>query len=597
MAIRRRISSDTALIRSVEIAYFRSFYKVVFQPTRRINVLFGENDTGKSNVMRALNIFFNGLVGDGYEFDFDIDLSTKRRSEAGGGGDVRKFVYVKVVFRTPAAHRDALGEEFYVKRTWSQTTGVDFRQEMSGHIDTPGKQQSLTKFPSKIKFKYIPAVKDRDVYEKFLIDTYNAISQADAFSSALAAFTEEIRNQTGDLSERLGKSLGMTSALAPPTDLADLFGSLDFETLIAGGSTMSLLRQRGDGVQARHIPELMAFAAEKDTRSFHIWGIEEPENSLSMNSAMSAAKRLRALASDPKVQVFITTHSPAFYSLDGADVAKFFLRRQGEEVAVLDGTSSDTLALMNFMGDDFYLPLVAEGLREAEQRAATLGASVAALERRIVEAQRPILFVEGPSEVVILEELARLAGMGDLFDLVSLDGTSHAERLSSITQPLLAKLLAGRRGFVLLDSDKAGRDALPKNVDRSAVSQRWIKSSNDIYWRTLPPTAEARAAFAAAGVQDVSGVGASLEDCFPAATKVRAMHARALALGQPRDFMRTRADLFAVGDALQHHDHQFYTRQIEQGTKVRFARWLVQNGHANCDTLARILAEMRALLS
>lgn len=596
MARRRKDDQGLGLIKSVEVAYFRSFYKVNFYPAKQINIFFGENDTGKSNVMRALNLFFNGNLGDGNDFDFDIDLSTKRRDEAGAGGDVRKFVYVKIVFRAPPAHREALGSEFYVKRTWSQTTGLEFRQEVSSNINTPGKQQSLTKFLSKIKFKYIPAVKDRDVYENLLIDTYKAISKTEAFGAALAAFTAEIRNQTAALSKRLGHSLGMSSELSPPTDLADLFGSLDFETLIAGGSTMSLLRQRGDGIQARHIPELMAFAAELDSKSFHIWGIEEPENSLSMNSALGSAERLRSLADGPNIQIFITTHSPAFYSLSGDNVAKFFLKSSGDEVNVLDGASSDAMTLMGFMGDKFYLPLVAESLKKAEERAKALEEGASALRAKVAAAERPILFVEGASECLILAEVARVEGVADRFEIVSLDGTSHAERLSSLTQPLVATLLGERRGFVLLDSDKAGRNALPKSLNRAVVRQVWTRGPTDIYWRMLSPTDEARSAFRAAGISDDLVAGVTLEDCYSSEVKGRAIDAGVLALDGPRDFVHTRADLFVVSPALSDGRHKFYLNQINEGTKTRFAKWLIAEGRAACEPLRAVIRELVELL-
>ncbi len=89
MAIRQRLTPvRTGLISAVEVAYFRTFYKVSFDDLGQINVFFGENDTGKSNVMRALNLFFNGYVDSDNEFDLDIDLSTNRANEANTAADI-----------------------------------------------------------------------------------------------------------------------------------------------------------------------------------------------------------------------------------------------------------------------------------------------------------------------------------------------------------------------------------------------------------------------------------------------------------------------------------------------------------------------------
>lgn len=271
MAIRNRFPERSGLISEVEIAYFRSFYKVKIEKLDRLNVFFGENDTGKSNIMRALRHFFYGAAAEQLGFDFDIDFSQSRASEAAGDGDVRRFLYIKVTFRTPASHADALGKEFYVKRTWSPS---GYREDYSRHIERPGQKQSLTKLLSKIAFIYVPAVKGPDVYSELLQEAYNAIAGSEQFSRALTAFTDEIRTQTLSLGQSLNRSLGMSSELSPPTDLEELFGTLDFQTMSGAGTPMSLLKQRGDGVQARHIPEIMAFISEKSEHQYHIWALK-----------------------------------------------------------------------------------------------------------------------------------------------------------------------------------------------------------------------------------------------------------------------------------------------------------------------------------
>lgn len=594
---RPRKVEPAGLIRAIEVRYFRSFYQVSFSPTRKMNIIFGENDTGKSNVMRALNLFFNGETSPFEEFDLDIDLSSRRRGDVEGGNDVRTTVYVKVFFRTPKEHRTALGDEFYVKRTWSPSTGAEPRLDYSTHIKSAGQKNSLTRFLNKTKFTYIPAVKDRNVYAKLLTEAYEAIASSQGFEAALQVFTEEIRNQTRALSERLGVSLGMASALAPPTDLADLFSSLDFETLIGDGGSMSLLKQRGDGIQARHIPELISFVAERDEHAYHVWGIEEPENSLSMNSALAAAKRLRGMVASEKknFQLFITTHSPAFYALEGEDIAKFFLKKSDGDVEVKDGTGRTTVELMEFMGDQFLLPAISEALKAAESRNEELRAARDALSAEIATKNRPLLFVEGPSDATVIGALLRARRMDKRVEVVSLGGANHAGRLSSMTPELVAKLLAGRRGFVLLDADRAGREALPKAVSRDEVRRGWTASANGIHWRCLPTSPEAKAAFAAAGIKGEDAWGAVLEDCYPAALKQAAIDAGAFDFGPPREAVRS-GDLMRVGAALAHPQHRFYLHQIGEQCKTAFAAWLVEAKSANCDILEQVLVELDVLL-
>lgn len=47
------------MIEKIEIQYFRSIYRIVITGVGNINVITGKNDVGKSNVLRALNLFFN----------------------------------------------------------------------------------------------------------------------------------------------------------------------------------------------------------------------------------------------------------------------------------------------------------------------------------------------------------------------------------------------------------------------------------------------------------------------------------------------------------------------------------------------------------
>lgn len=591
MAIKKRFIARGGLISAVEIAYFRSFYKVYISDIDKLNVFFGENDTGKSNVMRAINLFFNGEIDDYNDFDFDIDLSARRASESGAAVDVRKFLYVKIWFRTPSSHRKALGPEFYVKRTWSQSTAPDYRQEFSRHIDTSGKRQSLTKLLDKIAFTYIPAVKSHDVYAGLLRSAYNAISGSVEFSKALTSFTDELRNQTQALGTSLNRSLGMSSELAPPTDLADLFSTLDFQTLATGGDRMSLLKQRGDGIQARHIPEIMSFISEKDAHQHHIWGIEEPENSLSINSALVLAERLKDIAQTDEIQIFITTHSPAFYSLSGTGVKRSFLRAGADDVEVLDGSGQDTEALMGFMGDRFYLPLVAKGVEEARLKADELQEAVTTLKQKIATRDRPLLFVEGPSDEKLFNKLLEKRNAKGALEVVPLGSSSHAAKFATMTEDLIRRILGERTGYVLLDSDRAGREMLPKQINRPDAKRRWIASQNSLLWRLLPASDEAIAAYQAAGVTDSEKQGVCLEDCYSAKVRAEAMRADAYELGPPRPAAH-QTDLFMISDALKDEAHQFYLRSPTPARKQMFVDWLVRTDQVTSPLLDGVLDEI-----
>lgn len=45
------------IIKKIEISYFRSVYSVDLKNVDDLNILIGGNDSGKSNILKALNLF------------------------------------------------------------------------------------------------------------------------------------------------------------------------------------------------------------------------------------------------------------------------------------------------------------------------------------------------------------------------------------------------------------------------------------------------------------------------------------------------------------------------------------------------------------
>lgn len=139
------------LISQIEISYFRSIYKEQLENVKGTNVLFGRNDSGKSNVLRALNLFFNNQTNPGQNFSFERDFCHARLAEAGDPTrDIRKFVYVKLWINTPTSWQPSLGKEFWVKKQWSVTREQDPLLESSIREDR--KQQYLTRFLNRVRF-------------------------------------------------------------------------------------------------------------------------------------------------------------------------------------------------------------------------------------------------------------------------------------------------------------------------------------------------------------------------------------------------------------------------------------------------------------
>ena len=67
------------VIEKIEIKNFRSFdnhqeFNNEIIKANHLNILSGANDSGKSNILRALNLFFNGYTDIETFFDFNSDF-------------------------------------------------------------------------------------------------------------------------------------------------------------------------------------------------------------------------------------------------------------------------------------------------------------------------------------------------------------------------------------------------------------------------------------------------------------------------------------------------------------------------------------------
>lgn len=472
------------IIKSIEIAYFRSLYKERISDVSDLTVIFGRNDSGKSNILRALNLFFNQQTNPNSNFDFDIDFNHTRRLEAEGGDGVRKFIYIKITFNPPPNYRASLGDEFSVKRQWNISSGQVFHQEISRNVPQT-RHQYVTRLLNQIQFHYIPAIKDRRIFSWLFQKIYGIIVSNVDFSKALDRFSGEIQENTGQLFADLEPVLGFKSALAAPKNLTELFGALDVDTMSDDKrQSLSLILQRGDGLQVRHIPEILKFISDNDERKFHVWGFEEPENSLELAAAFDEAKRFIEISKDTNKQLFVTSHSPSFFTINASDASKLFVAKtDGLSVLQRIGENSEQASL-ELMGDNFYLPLISSSVKAAMDEVAGLKASMVSLNERLASGGDPILFVEGVTDKAILE-LAYRKIHGDVVAPFTIEAAGGTQKMKALRAdgPALSVAASGRKILVLTDNDFDGRDLSP-----SSGVGKWESSSNKTSWWMLKPS-------------------------------------------------------------------------------------------------------------
>jgi len=306
-------------IKRMEISNFRSIRDTTLD-TNHMNILVGRNDVGKSNVLRALNLFFNGETDPGVKLAFGQDFCADARV----GKRKARQIEIRLTVKPPPGFRTE--QDIIWMKSWRSESTTPHADSFTYADGSEFESRSKVPFWLKqLRYRYVPAIKGPEYFSELLIALYTTLTATvnESLIGASSSFTSEIQRVTDELAGNLLDRLGFESALKFPHDLSPIFRSLEFET-DAHGNPISLAN-RGDGIKNRHIPAMLYFLARQENankaqgspRIDTIWGYEEPENNLEMFAAFEMAKEM--LEYSPLIQMFITTHSPAFYNVSSLD--------------------------------------------------------------------------------------------------------------------------------------------------------------------------------------------------------------------------------------------------------------------------------------
>lgn len=492
-----------ASIKSVHIENFRSIQSIDVNFSQ-LSVLVGRNDCGKSNILRALNLFFNGQTNPGIGFNFSEDynfFAPSRNRKA-------KEILVRVEIALPETYQstngqvilwakrwraDGLwgGEEDYIgQRILLDEHGIEYRE----NVEIPRKS-NVHSLLRKIAFEYVPAIKDPIYFDKLRGRIYGVISEVATrtFRASSAEFEQSIGNHLNELTLTIADSLGLDTRLALPRDLSHIFERLDF---LSGEKSVSL-DNRGDGIKARHIPLILRFMAEKKAALqqrgappiSNIWAYEEPENNLELASAVQLADELLQLANNRTAQVLLTTHSPAFYDLGQREeqVVLNYVQRSSDE----DGTriKSETDGLDESLGTLAMLaPRISVMVDEIRKQEAANAEAV-----RLAQEACPRIFVEGESDQIILERALALffpGAVGRVRFETKRDGGGHHYVIDMLNgwRAQHKHHPAQPKAVGIVDEDATqGRDAFNRQQDN-------VKSAKCYVYPKLPAIRAARAA-------------------------------------------------------------------------------------------------------
>lgn len=162
-------------VEEIQIKYFRSIYNLQLKDLKDLTVFAGKNDIGKSNVLKALNLFFNNETDWHTPLKFEEDFCQKRLGEVRKSIKGKQFIEVAIKFKRGKRYEASLPENFTVTRQWYRDSATPKEKDtLSRQWKVPKvvpaqslarAQANLVRYLKTLRYEYVPAVKDRTFFQ------------------------------------------------------------------------------------------------------------------------------------------------------------------------------------------------------------------------------------------------------------------------------------------------------------------------------------------------------------------------------------------------------------------------------------------------
>ena len=452
-----------------------------------LNIFVGQNDGGKSNILRALDLFFNGEKRHGYELDWTRDHCVFAPER------VRKAEEITISLEvTPPQHFNS-SKPILWKKVWRKE-GLHSDTSKCRDGTAIGPWSKLPAFLRAMRYDYVPAIKGEEYFQTLMASLHDMLEATveEQVREASKGFTNTINDNTKTILEGILNQLELETTIQLPASLRDLFAQLEFKSV--SGNRLFSLRQRGDGIKVRHIPIVLRWLAGQANylsapgrpKTVTVWGYEEPENNLEMRRCFELAQRL--VNGADTIQAFVTTHSPAFYSVcreSDPENVKLFLVTKKDSLPTTDIkplADGDLNSLDSAMG---LLDLLEPHFRKARKELDQLQER----QKSLQDTGKPTIFCEGPSDKTLIEA-ALQDHFPQLADELAVQCSDHCGGGCEWVADMMiawSYLRPMAKAVGLFDNDKAAQDS------RRKLDKR-VKDAGKKYvaWITLTPGAEVK---------------------------------------------------------------------------------------------------------
>ena len=315
-------------IEKIEISKFRSFGENEKIEPFDYNVFSGSNDSGKSNVLKALNLFFNNQTDFNTSYNSDSDFNKWFRDNKIRG---QRNISIKITFsKGKYLDTGGINNGFIAEKIYADAGGIDIKfyklngDEIKSDTHAVSYKRANDVIAGKTKFVYIPTVRDIRFRENIQRQIENIAESTDEryknknLQQAFSKFEEGLIAQLNDLKKTVKNNMNID--VDTTINFGALLESMGFKTkdnikISKRGKGTEIqeinLKNRGEGIQMHFFSLLLWFISKNDKKHNYIWGYEEPEVAFEMKRQFQLADIFQKEISKD-VQIFVTTHSPAF---------------------------------------------------------------------------------------------------------------------------------------------------------------------------------------------------------------------------------------------------------------------------------------------
>lgn len=354
------------IIKKIEIDNFRSINKklVIDSKDSALKTFIGPNNSGKSNILRALNLFFNVETEPGNQYDPNRDISIGSSKSI---NITLSFQFAKTVDKNITTFIDKKYPDVFKDYIIPITLRL-YPNGSTQYIFTTGKGRKSTamddlrqRITDYINCVYIPAIKDyrniinRDMMRKIVASTFQGWGRGRT-SKVLGEHKENFQKIMDNLQNILNISgntmtemfKGVISSIQrfdfslPYDNLEDLLGRLSFQITEEGITEQVSLDSEGSGIQSYTIYSMLKLLHElRPTNTFKkskfVWLIEEPETFMHHDLQRKTFQKLKEYGNEG--HIFISTHSPIF--IDKSDFSNSFLIKKENSTTATNVTTKN----------------------------------------------------------------------------------------------------------------------------------------------------------------------------------------------------------------------------------------------------------------